>query len=353
MPIKEKNENPEPLHFRSSLLPIDEESVQSVITGVVNIYGRKNNSARYGVFREEEAFRTVPNAFQNYSELEGVSDQNFIDLSISIMQELFREATGVAFATGGHILFADYESEGSRFFLAAMIKQKPGFTFTSTLGVNDLKYIDLSNLHQAIKVNFDKFEAYQQANDVEQQEQTYLSFVSPQSNQTAAGYFIQAMGCKAGTSSAKATEAAVNESVSFFQARDELISQVPNLKKELHSYLERQASNTEPATLPDLEAIARRFFPTDDEQTADRYADEYLTHLNREDSGVPPEFPVNKAKLKNMTHLVYKGNDLHLEFDKEDLGNNPHARVYFDGVKVIIKDLPQDLIDKLNQQINR
>ncbi|HHC7117572.1 TPA: nucleoid-associated protein [Vibrio parahaemolyticus] len=350
--IKEKNEEPQPLHYRQSLLPVDNESVQNVIAGVVNIYGRKNNSARYGVFRDDEASGSVPDSFYEYSELEDVSDEDFMALSKSVMQELFREATGVAFATGGHILFSDYESDGVRFYLAAMIKQKSGFAFSDTLGVEDLEYIDLSKLHQAIKINFSKYSAYQNADDIERQDSTYLSFVSPQTSQSAAGYFIQAMGCKAGAPSAKATQAAVDESVGFFESKEDLKAHAPNLKRALTVYLEQKAESNEPATLPDIEGIARRFFPTDDEEQADRYADEFVTYLNREESGVPPEFPVNKTKLKTMTHLVYKGDDLHLEFDKEDIGGNPSARVYFDGAKVIIKDLPQDLIDKLNQQIN-
>lgn len=350
--IKEKNEEPQPLHYRPSLLPVDNESVKNVVAGVVNIYGRKNNSARYGVFRDDESYGNVPNAFHDYSILDNVSDQDFMGLSKLVMQELFREATGVAFATGGHILFADYESDGVRFLLAAMIKQKAGFAFSDTLGVEDLEYIDLSKLHQAVKINFDRYESYQTADDVEKQEYTYLSFVSPQTSQSAAGYFIQAMGCKAGAPSAKATEAAVKESVSFFESREELKSYAPSLKKELHNYLEQKAASGEPATLPDIEGIARRFFPTDSDEQADQYADEFVTHLNREESAIPPEFPVNKTKLKNMTHLVYKGDDLHLEFDKQDIGDDPNARVYFNGSKLIIKDLPQDLIDKLNQQIS-
>lgn len=350
--IKEKNEDPQPLHYRESLLPVENENVQDVIAGVVNIYGRKNNSARYGIFRDDEVYGNAPNAFHTYSGHDDVRDEDFMDLSISIMQELFREATGVMFATGGHILFADYESDGVRFFLAAMIKQKAGFAFSDTLGVEDLEYIDLSRLHQAIKINFSKYANYQEADDIDRQECTYLSFVSPQSSQSAAGYFIQAMGCKAGAPSAKATQSAVDESVSFFSERDDLIAHVPSLKRDLYNYLDEKEAAKEPATLSDIEAIARRFFPTENEEQADRYADEFVTHLNREESGVPPEFPVNKTKLKNMTHLVYKGDDLHLEFDKNDIGRDPNARVYFDGVRVIINDLPHDLIEKLNQQID-
>jgi nucleoid-associated protein len=350
--IKEKNIDPQPLNFRPSLLPTDNENVRNVIEGVIGIYGRKNNNARYGVFTNEAAYNT-PNAFNKYSALaDGTVDECFMEFSKTVMQELYREATGVPFATGGHILFADYENEGIRFFLAAMIKQKTGFAFSDTLGVENLEYIDLSKLHQAIKINFEKYNAYQEAEEVDKLELTYLSFVSPQASQSTAGYFINAMGCKAGAHSAKATEAVIKESVIFFESRKELKQNAHAIKTDICLYLAEKSDNKESATLADIEGIARNYFPTDTEELADELADEFVTHLNSEDVGVPPEFPVNKARLKALTHLIYRGKDLRLEFDKDDLGNNPNARVYFDGTQIIIKELPDDLIKKLNDQIN-
>lgn len=349
--IKEKNEAPEPLNLRQTLLPIDNDSVLKVISGVVSIYGRKNNSARYGVFQGSVAFN-VPREFGRYSSNNNSNDADFMDFSRTIMEELFREATSTSFATGGHILFADYENEGTRFFLAAMIKQKTGFAFSDTLGVEDLEYIDLSRLHQAIKINFDRYASYQEAEEVDKLELTYLSFVSPQASQSTAGYFIKAMGCKAGAPSAKATEAVITESYNFFLSRDELNQHAHDLKKDVCLYLADKAERKQPASLADIEGLARSYFPTNTEEQADEFADDFVTHLNSEDIGVPPQFPVNKPKLKSLTHVIYKGRDLRLEFDKEDLGNEPGARVYFDGRQVIISELPADLIEKLNEQIN-
>ncbi|MBH0034603.1 nucleoid-associated protein [Pseudoalteromonas sp. NZS71_1] len=350
--IKEKNIDPSPLHFRPSLLPTDNENVRNVIEGVVGIYGRRNNSARYGIFTNEAAYNT-PNAFSRYSALDdGTIDECFMDFSQTVMRELYREATGVSFATGGHILFADYESEGIRFFLAAMIKQKAGFAFSNALGVENLEYIDLSKLHQAIKINFDKYNAYQEAEEVDKLELTYLSFVSPQASQSTAGYFINAMGCKAGAHSAKATEAVIKESVNFFESKEELKQNAHDIKRDICVYLAEKAEVNESATLADIEGLARNYFPTETEEQADDFADEFVTHLNSEEVGVPPEFPVNRQKLKKLTHLIYKGNDLRLEFEKNDLGNDPTARVYFDGTQIIIKNLPDDLVEKLNDQIN-
>lgn len=349
--IKEKNEEPQPLHYRPSLLPANNESVRNVIAGVVSIYGRKNNSARYGVFQGSRVFN-VPREFNAYSIMDSSTDEDFMSFSKTIMEELFREASGTPFATGGHILCADYENEGTRFFLAAMIKQKTGFAFSDTLGVEDLEYIDLSKLHQAIKINFDKYSAYQAAEEVDKLELTYLSFVSPQASQSTAGYFIKAMGCKAGAPSAKATESVITESVYFFESKDELKDAAQDVRRDICLYLSGKAESNQPATLADVEGIVRNYFPTETEEQADEFADEFVTHLNSEEIGVPPEFPVNKPKLKNLTHLIYKGRDLRLEFDKDDLGDDPSARVYFDGKQVIIKDLPADLIEKLNEQIN-
>lgn len=346
--VKEQREAIQPSDLREHVLPSDNPSIIKLIEGVVGLYGKKNSSAQYGVFKAGEGKGQFPAAFQGYYS-EALTDKNFKALSLVGMEELFMRAQSELLASGGYILFADYESNNTRYFLSAMVKQKPGYKITGELEIEDLEYIDLSRLHQAARISFEKYLEYQGANDVDRLDINYLSFVNPSNNAKTAGYFVLAFGCQAGAPSAKATQAVVAESVAFFKREESLKAHAEDIRAKLHDYLGGKQNNQDSAKLSEVEHIARDFFPPDD---ADRFSEELVAHLNSDEIGVPNEFIVNKSKLHKMTHIVYKGDDLHLTFDKNDLGNNADAAFYFDGERLTINELPADLKEILIQQLN-
>lgn len=347
--VKEQREAIQPSAIREHVLPPNNPSIIELIEGIVGLYGKKNSSAQYGVFKSGEGKGQFPESFENYHAA-ALTDESFKKLSLVGMDGLYIRAESELLASGGYILFADYESNGVRYFLSAMVKQKPGYKITGELEIEDLEYIDLSRLHQAARISFDKYKAYQKANDVDKLDINYLSFVNPSNNSKTAGYFVLAFGCEAGAPSAKATQAVVSESVVFFKREDTLKVYAEDIRAKLYDYLGSKQHNQDSAKLSEIEHIAREFFPADD---ADRLSEELVSHLNSDEVGVPNEFIVNKSKLHKMTHIVYKGDDLQLTFDKDDLGDDPDAKFYFDGTKLIITELPQDLKEMFTQHLNK
>ncbi|PSU73231.1 hypothetical protein C9J22_04645 [Photobacterium phosphoreum] len=347
--VKEKNEQIQPLIIRDHVLSDKSQSAIDLVKGIVELYGKKNNSSQYGIFRQGIEGGHFPDNFKQYYQLNDCSDSSFYSLTKVAMGELYSRAENVGLATGGYVLFADYNHTGDRFLLAAMVKQKPGYKITGTLDLEHLEYIDLSRLYQAARVNFSKYEAHFSPD--QEEEINYLSFVSPGGNQTASGYFIHAFGCEKGSPSAKATEAVINGSWDFFTQHDDLKKKAYDFNDTLCQLLDRKVNNKESVKLSDIEHIARQYFPAD---SADILSEEFLSYLNSEDIGVPSEFIVNKQKLHKMTHVVYNSDDLKLSFDKEDLGSTPSARFYFDAKSetLTISELPVELLDILTKSIN-
>lgn len=346
--VKEQREGIKPSVIRDNVIDATNPSIISLVEGVVELYGKKNNSAQYGVFKSGEGKGDFPLAFDKYYNLQNSTDDNFRDISLVGMDELFTRAENTLLASGGYILFADYISNDVRYFITAMIKQKPGYKITGELSIEDLEYIDLSRLHQASKISFEKYGEYQSANDLERQDVNYLSFVSPASNKTS-GYFILAFGCQAGAPSARATQAVVTESVAYFKQNDDLKEYAIPLRSKLYDYLESKRDTQDSAKLSEIEKIARQFFPAD---SADKHAENLVEHLNSDEIGVPYEFVVNKSKLQKMTHIVYKGDDLQIIFDKDDLGKDHGAKYCFTGDKLVINELPDGLKNMLNEHFN-
>lgn len=348
---KEKSEPIKVSDIRETLLPKDNESVITLIENVSKLYGRKNNSAQFGVFESGEARGIFPDCFCDYYENQKTDDDDFHALSVTTMNSLYSKAEGVPFATGGYIVFADYINEkGSRYFLVAMIKQKDGVTISDGLNIESLEYIDDSKLYQAARINFDKYLEYINLPPIEQHDLNYLSFVSPRG--TNAGYFVSALGCKAGAPSAKATKAVVSETVAFFRENKSLAKNSTNVKTDLITYLNEIDSSDKPRTakLSEVEQIARKYFPADNEEIADKLANELYTKLNSEDVGIPFEFNVNKGALKKITNIKFKG-DFIIDFNKNDLGTSAENKFRYHNNTLIIKDLPDDLIAQITEQL--
>lgn len=346
--VKEQREGIKPSVIRDRVIDASNPSIISLVEGVVALYGKKNNSAQYGVFRSGEGKGGFPSALDAYYHLTNPTDDDFRAISLVGMDELFKRAESESLSSGGYILFADYESNESRYFITAMIKQKPGYKITGELSIEDLEYIDLSRLHQASKISFDKYVEYQKSNELERQDINYLSFVSPASNKTS-GYFILAFGCQAGAPSARATQAVVTESVAYFKSKADLKDYATQLRSKLYDYLATKRDTQDSAKLSEIEKIARQFFPAED---ADMHAESLVEHLNSDEIGIPYEFVVNKSKLQKMTHIVYRGDDLQIVIDKEDLGKDHGAKYCFTGDKLVINELPSALRDMLNEHFN-
>ncbi|MBE8578724.1 nucleoid-associated protein [Vibrio sp. OPT18] len=347
--VKEKNE---PIHenvIRREVLPPTSSIVIKLIEGVLGVYGKQNNSVQYGVFRPENGGE-FPKTFSSYhNPSQGLSEDAFKSLTEHAMNQLYLSASGVAFATGGFILFADYMQNSTRFLLVVMVKQKPGQHITDDIDVKEIEYIDLTKLHQAARINFDKYEQYSDASDSDKQEVSYLSFVRAGNGDKASGYFINAFGCQAGSTSAKATEVSVSESVRYFKKNDSLRQYAANVKEDMLHLYDQKEKAKESVKLSDIESIARRYFNPEE---ADDLAEDLISHLNSEEVGVPNEFTVNRRKLEKMTHVIFNSEEFKLTFDKNDLGSTPHARFYFDGEQLIIKKLPDSLKNELNELLS-
>lgn len=108
-----------------------------LINEINELYGKKGNSAYYGVFKEELTERgPVPDAIENYISKVKPTEQNFIDLTVKIMNKLAGEAEKQLWASGGVIVFADYIRDGINFFLVTMIKQKEGIRLSRNSNQN-------------------------------------------------------------------------------------------------------------------------------------------------------------------------------------------------------------------------
>lgn len=329
------------------VLPSDDKHVRQLIKSLNDLIGKKENQAARGTFDSEDVTFKVPSAFKTYYGGAASSD-DFHKFSLICMSELSRQAkdpTRVA-ASGGAIVFAHYTRDQSHFLLITMVKQKGALRLDENLKPVGTVQIDLAKIHQAARVNFDRFHLFETLPDDEKP--NYLAFVSPKVNLDASGYFVAALGCSDSVPSAKATDAVLTGVRSYFDANVD-IKAYKNAAYDAVLYYLKEKEPGEPASLAEIEHIVRQAVP------AGKHAkiDNLVEYLNGEEIGVPLEFAVNRAVVNKRTKVRTKSNGWELSFEKKFFGEQAGAVIQYlrKEKKLIISKLDDNTIQKLEDAL--
>lgn len=342
------------MKLRDATLDSSNEIVLKLINEINELYGRKGNSAYYGVFKEELTERgPVPDAIESYTCLAKPSSQDFIDLSVGIMNKLADEAEKQLWSSGGVIVFADYVRDGINFFLVTMIKQKEGIRLSSKLEPELLEQLDLTKINQAARINFDKFLKYQNSSAIDKQDLSYLSFISTTTQQTASGYFILALGCDKGITSNNATKSLPTEVMRFFNKHTEIKKHARDFKNEVINYINIQFESKKPAKLSDISAMAYKHMTYLDEQTRETLSNGLATYLNSEEVRIPVEFNVSRSGLNQLLNIKYKGDGYSFNFEKALLGTTGDADICYnsENESLTFTKLPKDAVQSIERAL--
>jgi nucleoid-associated protein len=351
--VKEQHEAIQPSKIRPTVLNARDDTVGKTVTGVVAIYGTRNNSAHYGIFKTSEGRGAFPDKFEQYALIAKPTDVQFLDLTHTAMQRLYDKASAIHASSGGYLLFADYSNTQGRYFLIAMVKQKPGITLTEQLEPEELMQLDLSRLNQAARISFGKLSAYRAAEEEDRQELSYLSFVSPSTTKTAAGYFVTALGCSEGAAAAQATKTLIREGRRFFHETEGLQAQGEAFNSALLEYLQKKEEAAESVKFSEIENLVRRHIPETMAEKAEELVDGFITRLNSEDCGVPVEFPVSRTALRRFTHISGESRRWKMVFDRSALGTDPAAEVFYDADshKITVRNIPENMLKIIEDEI--
>lgn len=343
---KESKQPIQPSVIKEETLDSNAESVRKLVEGVISLYGTKGNNAIFGTFAnsmEERGF--FPGAFEKFRQ--GTQSANdFISLTKTAMNSLQAKARDVNFASGGYILFASYHTDNKPFLLMAMIKQREGIQLNENLEPVGIQELDLNKLHQAARINIERYLEHEAAEGKDKEQFSYLSFVSPRTNQSASGYFIKALGCSGGVAASRATDSACKEVAKFFRKKPELKAKVSVLKTDVISYLRECYEEQRASTINDLTAIARKHLPADyDDEKRDELEKELAEYLNSEDVQVPNEFRVHLATINKHARVKIKAPNWQIQFEKHALGNNENAEIWYDkpNSRLVINNLTAEM----------
>lgn len=351
--IKESNkdfDHSRPFNLRDTELDKTNEIVKKLVDGVVELYGSRGNSAHYGIFINDNTKQgPVPGLFHDYSLVKDSVSKDFISLTKQVMKEMYHAAMSQPWASGGYVVFTDYISSGFRYLLVTMIKKTNGVTISDNLEPEEMIHLELGNINQAAKINFRLYEEYQVADDLKRTELSYLSFISKTTGQSAAAYFIAALGCDKGIASAGATRKLPDEIRRFCRTEPALKGHADMFRNDVIKYLEKQFENKNSAKLSDIEAVATNLMSALDENERSALVEKLMRHLNSEEVRIPSEFVINKTSLDKIRNVIYKTPSLSFNFDKDLLGSTTDAKVYYndENASLTFNNLPIEAVTKI------
>ncbi|MGR7921573.1 nucleoid-associated protein [Zobellella denitrificans] len=332
--------------IKENTLNSQSESVRKLVDGVMNLYGTKDNNAIFGTFANiQEERGSFPREFEKFR-AGTQKEADFISLTKTAMRSLQNKARDVNFASGGYILFASYCTDNKPFLLIAMIKHRDGIQLNDDLEPVGIQELDLSKLHQAARVNVERYLSYEESEDEDKDKLSYLSFVSPRNNQSASGYFIKALGCSGGVAASRATDAACREMSNFFRKNKELKPNIKELKADVFTYLRECYDEKRAATISDLTALARKHFPAnyDDDKRAEMERN-LASYLNSDEAQVPNEFRVHLATINKHAKVKLNTANWQLQFEKHSFGTNENAEIWYDKAnnRLVINNLTAEV----------
>lgn len=337
--------------LRPTELSVTNEIVLKLVNEISESYSTRTNSIQYGTFVDGAARGSFPDPLTNYL-TGGASAPDFLELTEIAMNSMHTQAEAQTLATGGYIVFADFSNPSGRFFLIAMLKQKPGMRITDRLEPEELTQLDFDKLHQAARINAGKLSGYLAAPNHAKPDLTYLNFISRSAAQDAAGYFVRALGCSSGAASSKATKSVIDIPTQYFRDDEALKPKANDLRKALIDYLDDRVKNEESGKLTEIIHIIRRHIPDSEEARADDVTAAVFKSLNAEDgAAVSAEFAVNKTIVGRRRQIEGVTSHWKLTFEREALSTDPESTVYFDSESktITVRELPDDMIRQVKE----
>ncbi|MFT4926184.1 MAG: nucleoid-associated protein [Phenylobacterium sp.] len=348
--VKEKKQKDapdvEPQVLEGQLLDVESDAVKTLVDSILNIYGTKGNSSARGTFNKVDDY-SFPKHVDHFIE---DANLDFKALSIQAMACLKKASKDKNFATGGYLVFGYYKSAIGETILIAMVKKRKGITLRNLIP-ETVQEVDLSKLHQAVRINVAKYKDWSQQEALEEVElnsvNSYLSFVSPKVNEETSGYFIEAIGCTNAIADKQATKDVIAAVGAFFNSDEQLKPLKKDAKEEVASKLyEISKSDNPECSLDTVDAWVTAIIP---EELQDRYANKFTQHANNEPFNVPSVFKSNSTEAKKGLNVKI-GNTKEgwsLNLARYLLGTQGDATIQYDQDEhlIIIRDL-SDAVEK-------
>lgn len=301
------------LELRDSLLIIgDRES--EFIENLKEVYYKKSNPI-YGVFNSNSTAYPFQTLLGNF-----ISDNSqFYNFTVEAMNLLYEIMNPIPQATGGYVVFANYEVSNEEFVITVMLNNKKQYGVSNNLSLEEIFSLDLEKLDVANFINLTRLQ-----ND----EETYLSFA--RGRKDVSNYFKNFIGC---TDQISAKQSSLKLKTAFLDYLETLVitqEEKETLRNDVFNYCINQTKRKEDISLSHISSMINNEEP----QLFQKFA-------SGEDYGVSANIKGHRQTLKSLKYYSYKSKALSISFDS----NLINERVFYneDDNSLRITNIPDEL----------
>ena len=318
--------------LRQVSLDVRKPLVITLADKLASLVSLNSGSLQYGQFSDDRHEGRFPGAVEQL--LGKSTNKSFFSMTSVAMDELKKSVNGVNFATGGYVCFLVYASGGDDFLLVAMIKEREALQLTEDFEPKEIIEIDLSKLHQAARINLNRYRAAiakgqsvdeddDDAVDQVSPERTYLCFAANKSDGEVSNYFTEALGCVEGVSSKRATRALLGGIKRYIRKTEPLKGYAEQAKVAAVDYLMSRTDGTT-VTIDNIITAVRRCVKPDLEP----HFSNLKRYLSEDGERIPQTFVINHKVLKPLVQIKGGGVGWRISFENRLLGLNNSAIVY-------------------------
>lgn len=357
---RESGRDPFEIRYRSSVLNSADQYVQSLARQLVALIGKEGSAVTYGRFRSDRREGPFPDTVATLAA--SFVETDFIRMSRVAMQQLKDRADQQNFATGGFVCFLAYKAEDADFLVVAMIKERDGLALNEDFEPTVVSEVDLTKLHQAARINLERYLAVRQrevgesseghgdrndGDEIEAPDNTYLSFINKNSRSEVATYFTEALGCERSLSSSKATTRVVSAVTKYVASIAETQHLQYKVRQDVISYLDEQPDGA----IITLDRIARVVEHAVGVELSEHLL-EMRSVLNGEQFRIPEEFKLHATSLRKYTELTARAPRWSLRFEVGALDRQNADITYDDEDQTLkLRNLPPDLVEKIERAL--
>lgn len=280
--------------FRHSLSNIDER-MQKLAEDVLTIYGRNSNN--YGCFDADK--KTYP--FSNYLESYYQNKDDLVSFSQTTCKLIAARMKSSHSATGGYTCFLRYTNQGRDWLLIVVLKleTKTGIN-QKTLDLNESLVFDINNLHEAARIDLEKWQA---------DSQPYLSFIkSTKRTDRVTEYFRLALGCTDYTDSQSHTDQVLKAMNDYFKENEYTPEQRQEANRKAYEYFDEKSKKKEPVNLQAFSAIIN-----------DQEPDSFVGFVKEKEFVVNETFEPHAGTYKRIKRISGKFGNISVAFDVQDV----------------------------------
>ncbi len=291
---------------------------------VLKVYGRRSDTN--GTFDVDETTYPFASLLRNYHH----QQQSLVDFSVATCNLIAAQMRQSYLATGGYAFFIRYANQGHDWLLVLMLKLKPGTSINEeTLELLPNLSFDISHLHEAARINLDKWSSG---------DQPYLSFIKKRAGKDdVSKYFRLALGCTEYTDSRFNTQQVVDALNRYCEENGIEGDDRLEARKHLHDYFEEKHNSDDKSV--NLVALSARIDDSD--------PDAFRNFVKDHEIPVSDVFTPSKTIYGKLRRIKRKFGNVSVSFSAEDV---EHDLIDYDvDGTLYIRNIPETLMQDIRR----